>query len=735
MDLKKLKGMNWVGNIYQKFEAICQEVDDIVTQDTIKYVETQVQTVGKSVKKLCSDVVQDLIPPLGNPVNHDAQEVAIIHNSAIITKSREDLEENSSDEIEKQSPAEPNVMDPVINQPSLVSSKYFLADQPSSPTSMDSSEVLESDVSVGKIREVFSNEKSLGATEMKSPSEPHIMDPVTNQPSTVSCKYQLADQPSSPTSMDTLELSEYDLSVEKIDEVLTNEKSLDATEESPTECNVMDPVTNQLSLGSIKFYLADQPHSPTSMDTLVLSEAYFSVENQESLDATENQSPTEPNVMDPVTNQPSLISCKCQIADQQSAPISMDTLEVSESDFSARKSDEVLTNGISLDATKNQSPTEPSIMDHVAKQLSLVSSKYHLADQLSSPTSINTLGVSESDLSVGKIDDNLTNENSDANNEEISIKMLDLTSPVVSEHFTESPFQVFAHSNYENRHTFLPEVATIYPAHGLEFESQQKSTVCSDEILSVSGASNTTSEMAFSVVSGEDTIAEMGIAPFSSCNAKESLRLFECSPENLSLEAMFSHNYVEVTGCVSDVSNEIPTSVSPLTVSGKIKDVDMGLSSFSSVLSLEPVEEGTSRITLTMPLIVPSGKQQVQICESVQFDALNSFSDIGLSDESSCDFSHSSMETIDLNDKVKLEESCVIVDDSVLHAISCRTRKLRSYKKRIQDAFTSKKRLTKEYEQLAIWFGDTDINSSQETLSNMKNLRTHDACDSEWELL
>lgn len=717
MDLKKLKGMNWVGNIYQKFEAICQEVDDIVNQDTIKYVETHVQTVGKSVKKLCSDVVQDLIPPLGNPVNHDAQEVAITYNSGISTKSREDLEKNSSDEIEKQSSAEPNVTDPVINQPSLVSSKYFLTDQPSSPTSMDSSEVSESNVSVGKIREVFSNENSLGATEMKSPSEHHVMDPVTNQLSTVSCKYQLADQPSSPSSMDTLELSEYDLSVEKIDEVLTNEKSLDATEESPTECNVMDPLTNQLSLGSSKFYLADQPYSPTSMDTLVLSEAYFSVENQESLDATENQSPTEPNVMDPVTNQPSLISCKFHIADQQSAPISMDTLEVSESDFSARKIDEVLTNGISLGATKNQSPTEPSIMDHVANQLSLVSSKYHLADPLSSLTSINTLGVSESDLSVGKIDDNLTNENSDANNEEISIKMLDLTSPVVSEHFTESPFQVFAHSIYENRHTFLPEVAPISPAHGLEFESQQKYTVCSDEILSVSGASNTTTEMVFSDVSGEDTIAEMGIAPFSSCNAKESLRLFE------------------VTGCVSDVSNEIPTSASPLTVSGKIKDLDMGLSSFRGVLSLEPVEEGTSRITLTLPLTVPSGKQQVQICESVQFDALNSFSDIGLSDESSCDFSHSGMETIDLHDKVKLEESCVIVDDSVLHAISCRTRKLRSYKKRIQDAFTSKKRLTKEYEQLAIWFGDTDINSSQETLSNMKNLQIHDASDSEWELL
>lgn len=65
----------------------------------------------------------------------------------------------------------------------------------------------------------------------------------------------------------------------------------------------------------------------------------------------------------------------------------------------------------------------------------------------------------------------------------------------------------------------------------------------------------------------------------------------------------------------------------------------------------------------------------------------------GSSDESSSDFSRSSMETIDLHDKVKLEErsvdfhdkvqleeNCVIVDDSVLHAVSSRARKQRSYK-------------------------------------------------------
>ncbi|KAL1190659.1 hypothetical protein V5N11_000147 [Cardamine amara subsp. amara] len=56
------KGISWVGNVYQKFEAMCLEVEEIIVQDTAKYVENQVQTVGNSVKKFCSDVVQDLLP-------------------------------------------------------------------------------------------------------------------------------------------------------------------------------------------------------------------------------------------------------------------------------------------------------------------------------------------------------------------------------------------------------------------------------------------------------------------------------------------------------------------------------------------------------------------------------------------------------------------------------------------------------------------------------------------------
>ncbi|KVI02248.1 hypothetical protein Ccrd_019539 [Cynara cardunculus var. scolymus] len=70
---KRYNTQNWVGNMYQRFEAVCQEVDEFVHQDKVKYVESHMQTVGESVKKFYSGVVQDILPPLADPVQHVAQ--------------------------------------------------------------------------------------------------------------------------------------------------------------------------------------------------------------------------------------------------------------------------------------------------------------------------------------------------------------------------------------------------------------------------------------------------------------------------------------------------------------------------------------------------------------------------------------------------------------------------------------------------------------------------------------
>lgn len=67
-----LKGITWMGHVYQKFEDMCLEVEEVIYQDTVKYVENQVQTVGASVKKLYSEVMQDMMrdfPPSGTMDN------------------------------------------------------------------------------------------------------------------------------------------------------------------------------------------------------------------------------------------------------------------------------------------------------------------------------------------------------------------------------------------------------------------------------------------------------------------------------------------------------------------------------------------------------------------------------------------------------------------------------------------------------------------------------------------
>ncbi|XP_065861990.1 uncharacterized protein [Euphorbia lathyris] len=79
MDFKS-KGAAWVGNFYQRFETMCQEMDNIVNEDAVKYVENQVQIVGDSMKKFCSDVVQ-----IVDPVRCEAQAVALKGNAAVGT--------------------------------------------------------------------------------------------------------------------------------------------------------------------------------------------------------------------------------------------------------------------------------------------------------------------------------------------------------------------------------------------------------------------------------------------------------------------------------------------------------------------------------------------------------------------------------------------------------------------------------------------------------------------------
>ncbi|CAA3017671.1 Hypothetical predicted protein [Olea europaea subsp. europaea] len=100
------KGITWAENIYEKFEAMCLEVEEVMHQDTVKYVENQVEKVGISVKKFYAEIMQDLLPPsdvdpvkvaTGNlsfsPCDHSNMNEnlkAMLGNSELMNESTED---------------------------------------------------------------------------------------------------------------------------------------------------------------------------------------------------------------------------------------------------------------------------------------------------------------------------------------------------------------------------------------------------------------------------------------------------------------------------------------------------------------------------------------------------------------------------------------------------------------------------------------------------------------------
>ncbi|XP_010277757.1 PREDICTED: uncharacterized protein LOC104612134 isoform X3 [Nelumbo nucifera] len=104
MDLN-CKGITWVGNIYQRVEAICMEVEGIITQEALQFVEDQVESVGVSVKKFCAEVMQDLHPPSTEDPVKGGNDL--------------DMKQNADDEIHSKS-KEDSLKDPIREKQSVL---------------------------------------------------------------------------------------------------------------------------------------------------------------------------------------------------------------------------------------------------------------------------------------------------------------------------------------------------------------------------------------------------------------------------------------------------------------------------------------------------------------------------------------------------------------------------------------------------------------------------------------
>ncbi|XP_057464814.1 uncharacterized protein LOC130754601 isoform X1 [Actinidia eriantha] len=242
-------------------------------------------------------------------------------------------------------------------------------------------------------------------------------------------------------------------------------------------------------------------------------------------------------------------------------------------------------------------------------------------------------------------------------------------------------------------------------------------------------------EMNLSVVSSENKTKEVGLISSTSSLFTESM-----SEKTTQYEENICYNPGDAIGCVSDLSDSLSSS-QPLPISSDNKGLSFPI---SSALFLESKYVNTSTTHGAASLAGSSGNRHQYCFKSTQLEFLMPSLEIGEADDCRVDIADPSMVTIELSEKVKLDDSCVVVDNKLLHAVSFRAQRHRSYKKILQDAFSSKKKIRKEYEQLAILYGDIDIESSHQpgesflrpSLSlDSKKSSSEDLCDDDWELL
>ncbi|XVF18717.1 hypothetical protein REPUB_Repub11eG0046900 [Reevesia pubescens] len=673
----KFKGIGWVGGIYQKFETLCHEVDNIVNQDIVKYVENQAQSVGKSMKRFYSDVIHDILPPL----KHEGQRVVLKRSATIDphVKSKAAIEEDHIDTVGKLSQVEPVAVAP-IGKHLDASNELCHSDQLSTPTSIDALDGTETDIMSGQKSDVLKNKSSdinieeNGIMEKTSESDVlELISPGKEESFGASLANDFIDfneeNSCGARGEISLTMSVHDLEFQPPQEEGTVNDDI-----------AVDVVRKQLGHAFGELCLADQQGNHNSVDSLLGKEYVTSEQVADFLKDTKPEVNIEENA---TLEKPS-------------------ASEVSELIPPVEKES---CGAILLSEFIDCNDKEPCWVEA----------------EVSPATSVHDVRKpSASDVS-------------------------ELISPGEEESLGASLVIKFVNYNDKNPCVVHSDVFPATLVHGDQSARTVKNDFADDsECVSDVSGSITSSKMTSSVICCEESMAEAGVD--SSCaSIFKEFYLPEDSPENLLAKAFV---YDEPVDVVQLVSHNVHSSSMLIPLLSNEKKLTGALSILSSEdLSMEsPENDSSGTVNGTESLTGISRNKGVYFSgESAQLQALSS-ADIGPIDDTTDDISISSMETIELCDEVKLEDSCVIVDSTALYAVSRIMRKHRSYKKRIQDALTSKKRLAKEYEQLAIWFGDAEMGSNHDYLQTLqpssstmalecKSLQTELVCDSEWKLL
>ncbi|XP_022877437.1 uncharacterized protein LOC111395603 isoform X4 [Olea europaea var. sylvestris] len=574
MDLKN-KGKTWVGNICNRFESMCNEVDGFINKETVKYVENQVQSVGSGVKRFYTNVVQEMLPPLEDIVN--SEEWSMQQGSV-------DTQRNNNTLM----PSKLNCSVQCFTAPVADPCEEAETDLPLEQSgdgiiSKDSDNVVRETRDTSGVR----NNTSLSMVSSLAPPV-HEARLVTLPKGGISGKsFSDAVECSSDVSSTGWEFNlELDLP-EIEDSNSDDDRSLSAPQDVSVDKGQEDNVPVMDSSSSS----ADDADCRTP----------------------EKEKLTSDNLSTEVV---------CFNASSPVLPTALELPEVEDSNF---------------DEDAKLSVPKPVSIDNGQKGNVKImnSSSSSSADDADCRTS-------EKDRPP---DDNLSTE-------------------VVC----------FNESSTIQQHD-LPEVESSNFDEDGSLSVPQAVSVDKGEIYNVPTKNLSTS-------SADD----------ADCRTSDKDELVQKA------EDIFGPR-VDSIDCIYDKSNDHKCSASFTTAACETKTPDF-IPAFSDV--------NTSTTHGSVSVFEPSGSRKELCCDSHQSNLLMSPAEIGNFCEVSGGISDRDMATVDLSDKVERDGSCAIVNANSVYSAAYRGRNFRYYKKLIKNAFGSHKRLIKEYEHLAILYGDVD---------------------------
>ncbi|KAL3503145.1 hypothetical protein ACH5RR_037594 [Cinchona calisaya] len=840
MDLKS-KGRTWVGNIFHKFEAIRQEVDDFVSKDTIKYVENQMQTVGGSVRKIYSNVMHDFHPPSADNEQGKSESMTLTQNNALVTNipSLAGVKEKHKHASERESSKEQDA----FNLKSWDPSEVDHLGQFSPPSSADSPQVAEN----------YSHCKETNDAAMYNKTELALEDNFMRE------DYPATSCSSSPNDDNSPELALFWREQHLLSE---NLESVDGNLSGPSDIfNDGDQRNVFLAEFSPRNLVEDvklkiSPRNKTTCSSADLSEEAGSglFLEQDAETATYNKSEMGPEENASVEEHPATEHASSfegknlweSLWTQEEDPAGFDFYALEDKSSSIRssadedhkivdlvkRSPEVMVPDSALrvvpvkqEADSNANPSEEALtnlylqhdghvgyikcgMDPVANvrkehlvvdngscpgyesssDLSLYSREKHpesedsnslqdkslykpldhsttedywltILAKLHRRTSVNDEGLrvfqeeggeytrpynsneTETNLSLhgycscmasdpsveengcmGKraAPENLgCSEHKSSCNSLCSRKLHVDTGDFDSPNGENSSGLSLISRTKDHRSTTPTKFLPVNSVNDAALRASQKDeTTCT--IFSDVLSTNLSTELVSSGNAGEHKVAETKASTSSVSTELIDLLKFSCGNSTQKTEEVCCE-YTDSGGCESSPSSISCASFSGLTSSNKAVNLIPAFPRTASSADASSTNES---------MFESSGYNHQQFFEAIVDDSVN-------------DIAYADMETIDLSDEAKLEESCIVVDNEPQYSASFRPRKFRSYKKLIQEAFASRKRLVKEYEQLAIWHGDIDTDTSfqseQRLLPRMPSIsrpsQARDLGESEWELL